>query len=374
MRRAPIPSFGPTLAACAVAASLAACSLVSLDGLTGSSDDAGVHGGSGSSSGAPIPEGGSTSSGSGSSSGGSSGGASSSSSGSSGTSSNGGDSSSGGAPDASGPGEPEAGADAGPPHEASVESSAPDTGPPPPEAGPKDSGAPETAPPLGFCASLNPAPLFCDDFDEGTALATPWDMLASTNGAEVASAASYVSPPDSMLVTVNPNTADTAVDDAGYKSFPSKQGVAGTATMSFEMRVDAVDESATSDGILGAIQLWNGSTYWDLELEVFYEAATNDLEVSMSEDGNTVSYVQHFASTHLPLGTWTQVTLAIALPAGTNGAAPATLAFNGTTVASATVTVGTPTPIPEILVGTTYATPCAGGWSLAYDDVTFDDK
>jgi hypothetical protein len=43
-------------------------------------------------------------------------------------------------------------------------------------------------------------------------------------------------------------------------------------------------------------------------------------------------------------------------------------------VASATVTVGTPTPIPEILVGTTYATPCAGGWSLAYDDVTFDDK
>jgi hypothetical protein len=158
---------------------------------------------------------------------------------------------------------------------------------------------------------------------------------------------------------------------AGYKSFTAKQGIAGTATATFDIRVDAADTSSASDAILGAIQLWNGSATWDLELEVFYASATGDFTVSMSEDGT--SYVEHAATHNLPMATWTRVTLAIALPTGTGGATTATLAFNGTTVASATVHVSTSDPIPEILIGTTYATPTAGGWSVAYDNVTFDE-
>jgi hypothetical protein len=243
----------------------------------------------------------------------------------------------------------------------------------PTDAGPKDAGtpAPDSAPPPGFCAGSTT--LFCDDFDESTPLAAPWDQLTGTGGSEAVSSASYVSSPDSMRVTVNPNQPDNSIDLAGYKSFPAKQGAAGTATLAFEIEIDAADTSSTSDAILGAIQLWNGSAYYDVELEAFYQSSTNDFKVSMSEYGSTNTYVQHFASSPIPLGVWTKVALEITLPAGASGSAPATLALNGANAASATVNVTTTNSIPEILVGTTFATPTSGGWSIAYDNVTFDE-
>jgi hypothetical protein len=334
--------------------------VTSLNGLSGGIEDAGPQSATGAESGVGASDGGSSSGGGGSSSGStsSSGGS------SSGSGVGGGDPSDGGA-----------GADGGAAADASHPVPDQDAGPSG-DAGVRDSGSgggADTSTPPGFCASLSPTPLFCDDFDEGAALAAPWDQLANTNGSEQLSATSYVSAPYAMLVSVDPNTPVTAVDVAGYKSFTSKQGLAGTATLAFEIRIDAADESSSSDGILGAIQLWNGSTYWDLELEVFYDAATNDLKVSMSEDGNTSSYLQNFASSHLPLAQWTRVTLEITLSAGTSSAAPATMALDGTTVASATVNVSTSDPIPELLIGTTFATPCAGGWSVAYDNVTFSE-
>ena len=94
----------------------------------------------------------------------------------------------------------------------------------------------------------------------------------------------------------------------------------------------------------------------------------------MSEDGSGGAYIQHPVTAHLPMATWTRVTLTIVLPTGAGGATNATMAFNGTTVLSATVHVSTSDPIPEILIGTTFATPTAGGWSIAYDNVTFDER
>jgi hypothetical protein len=319
---------------------------MSFDGLTGGDPDGGSVDATGSSSGSSS--GASSSSGSGSSSGAS-------------------EPDGAGARDDGGAGPQDGGSDA-------VEDS--HSSPPLPDASVHDSGrvadatSPDSAP-GPYCTSLSPAPLFCDDFDEG-ALAAPWDQLADTSGAETLNTAEYVSAPYSMLVSVDPDAAVTAIDVAGYKSFTAKQGVAGTATATFDIRINAADESSASDAIVGAIQLWNGSAYWDLELEVFYASSTHDFSVSMSEDDGT-SYVQHAATAHLAMDAWTRVTLAVVLPAGAGGATTATMAFSGTTVASATVHVSTNDPIPEILIGTTYATPAAGGWSVAYDNVTFDE-
>jgi hypothetical protein len=250
------------------------------------------------------------------------------------------------------------------------------TGMGPKDAGSKDTGStggPDASPPVGFCAGLGSAALFCDDFDEGTSLAAPWDQLANTGGSETVSGASYVSAPDSMRVTVAPNTPVSSIDLAGYKSFQAKQGVAGTPSLTFQIRIDAADTSSGSDGILGAIQLWNGSAYYDLELEVFYVSASNDFQVSMSEYGSTSTYVKHVVGPHIPFSTWTKVAIGVTLPAAGDGSAPATLAINGANVASVTAHVTTSNPIPEILVGTTFATPTAGGWSIAYDNVTFEE-
>jgi hypothetical protein len=175
-----------------------------------------------------------------------------------------------------------------------------------------------------------------------------------------------------MQVRVNPNASVNSIDLAGYKSFPAKQGASGTVTMTFEVKIDAADTSNASDAILGCIQLWNGSAYFDVELEVFYVSSTNDFQVSMSEYGSTNTYLEHAVTPHMGLGVWTKVALGITLPAAGNGSAPATLSLNGTTVAGVMVNVTTSNPIPEVLLGTTYATPTSGGWSVAYDNVTFD--
>jgi hypothetical protein len=226
------------------------------------------------------------------------------------------------------------------------------------------------AAPSSYCASLSPAPLFCDDFDEvGDLAVPPWDQVTGANGTATIVSSVDVSAPSSLLVQVNPNASASAVDVAGYKSFTAKQGATGVCTFAFDFRVDIADMSSGSDAVLAAIQLWNGSALWDLELELSYASATSNLAVSFTENA---PYVSHPVSQNLSLGEWTRVSMTIALPAGSGGATPATLSFNGAQVASATVHVTTNNPIPEILVGATVASSSSSGWLAHYDNVTFN--
>ncbi len=123
----------------------------------------------------------------------------------------------------------------------------------------------DAAPPP-YCASLSTAPLFCDDFDEG-AIATGWDQVTGMSGTVALDGTYFTSPPKAMLVSVNASAPEGNIDLAGYKSFAAKQGVAGTYTVAFDLRIDAADTSSASDSVLGAIQLYNGSSMWDIEVE-----------------------------------------------------------------------------------------------------------
>jgi hypothetical protein len=227
----------------------------------------------------------------------------------------------------------------------------------------------EPPPPVGFCAGLTPAPLFCDDFDEPGALSAPYDQLLTGGGAASSDGTYYVSSPHSLLTSVTANEAAANVDVAGYKSFTSKQGAAGTYTLSFDIRIDASDTTTNSDAVLGAIQLWNGSAAWDLELEVAY--GNGSFTAWLTENGGS-DYAQHAASKTLPSGAWTRVSIGITLPADSSGMAAATMSFGGTQVASSMVHVETSNPIPELIVGPTYASPSTGGWAVRYDNVTFE--
>jgi hypothetical protein len=259
----------------------------------------------------------------------------------------------------------EAGPDAHEKEDASSDASKPDAATKP-DAGKSDAAT------VGYCASLSPAPDFCDDFDEGAANPA-WDQVTSLGGAVAVDAAESVSAPDSMVSTVDANQAEGSVDLAGYKSLTSKQGVAGTATLDFEIRIDAGDISSAADAVLGAIQLYDGNALYDLELEVSYASAST-YAVSLTEDSPSVP---HATGATLALGAWTHVTLSVVLPAGNGGATTATMTIDGSSTLSTTVHVlsgghAIANPIPEALVGPTFATPAAGGWSVRYDNVTFD--
>jgi hypothetical protein len=256
----------------------------------------------------------------------------------------------------------------------SLDARAPDDGSKPDDAAKPDDASKPDAPILGFCASLSPAPAFCDDFDEGAANPA-WDQVTGLGGTVAVNALESVSAPDSMVSTVDANQSESSVDLAGYKSLPSKQGVAGTATLDFEIRIDAGDTSSAADAVLGAIQLYDGNELYDLELEVMYASASS-YAVSLTEDSPSVP---HATGATITLATWTHVTLSVVLPAGNGGDTTATMTIAGTHTLSTTVHVlsgGNPiaSPIPEALVGPTFATPAAGGWTVRYDNVTFDVK
>lgn len=245
-----------------------------------------------------------------------------------------------------------------------------------PDAGEGKDAPAEAAPVLGYCAGLSPAPLFCDDFDEG-ALAASWDQVSGTNGHASLDSTYSVSPPNAMLSSVTAK-ASSSVDVAGYKTFAAKENVSGTYTLAFDVRVDAADTSSASDGVLAAILLYDAqssSNVWALELEVSY--ASGNVSASLTEDGSsstgsTTDYVQHGASASLPMGAWTRVSLVLALTASSSSA-PASMSFGGTQVASATVDVTTTTdPVPEIIIGPTYASSASNGWLVRYDNVTFN--
>jgi hypothetical protein len=250
----------------------------------------------------------------------------------------------------------------------SEDSSVPDARTPP-----DDSGKVDAPPALGFCASQSPAPMFCDDFDEGAANPA-WDQVTGLGGSVAINDLESVSAPDSMVSTVDANQNEDDVDLAGYESLTAEQGVAGTVSLAFEIRIDAGDTSAAADAVLGAIQLYDGSALYDLELELMYASATT-YAVSLTENA---PYLEHATGATVALATWTRVTMSVVLPAGAGGATSATLTVGASTY-STTVHVtsgGDPiaTPIPEALVGVTFATPAAGGWSVRYDNVTFDVK
>jgi len=234
-----------------------------------------------------------------------------------------------------------------------------------------ESGVDAAPPP--YCSTVSPTLLYCNDFDQG-ALDPAWDQVTAVGGMATVAGGEWVSPSSSWQVAVNANANENTVDIAGYKSFLAKQGASGTCNLQLQLRVDTADTSSAADGIVASIQLWNGTDAWDLELELSYDSAST-FAVALTEESD---YATHpVAGATITKGAWVSVGMTLILPAGAGGATTATLSLDGTKVLTTTVHVlsggaALPSPIPEILVGATYATPATSGWSVRYDNVTFD--
>jgi hypothetical protein len=230
-----------------------------------------------------------------------------------------------------------------------------------------DAGADASNP--AYCASLNPAPAFCDDFDEGTAN-NLWDVVDQNEGTLVINGGEFVSAPGSMLATINGGADPNMLDVAGFKSIPSSSSPA-TCTLAFDMRVDAAASSAGAWATLGAIEVNDDTAAWDLELWLSY-VAPSSFAVGIME---IPPQVLHEAAVRIPMNTWSRFSFAIALPPASDGSAAASLTVNGATAVSTTVHVlggSRPTKKPAAYVGANYATATSGGWVVRYDDVTFD--
>jgi hypothetical protein len=243
-------------------------------------------------------------------------------------------------------------------------------------APPADSGAGVDSAVPTYCSTISPAPLFCADFDEGQALNAIWDSLTSQGGtAALTGGSNAFSAPDSMTVSLS-STAKN-FDCAGYKAFLAEKGKTGTTyVLLAQVRVDEFDTGTTSDAVFLTLQFYSqsSSAITDLQFELVeasgQQAAFLSEDILQSDGGE--SFPEQLASQAFPLNTWVQVEISINV--ASSGNSPVTLSFNGTKVASTTVNLTMPSPIPQIIVGSTFANALPSAWQVRYDNVVFTAK
>lgn len=267
------------------------------------------------------------------------------------------------------------------PHDASLRHDASESGatPNPLEdaaAPPNDSGAIPESGATGYCASLSPAPRFCDDFDESTSL-SKWDSTGSVHGLNNVSSAQSTSPSQSVASSSVAVSTGQVVDVGLYKLFPALTGIPRVETLSFDMYIDVIDSAHAALAVVGALAMRN-TTGGLHELQFVVTLNNGKVVPTFPEytepgDGGATGYVAHGTTTTLSLKTWTRVTIELSMGNPNGGAGNAArLLFDGVQAATIGVNLSVSNPAPQLVLGLSYVSPPSDGWTVRYDNVTFD--
>jgi hypothetical protein len=237
--------------------------------------------------------------------------------------------------------------------------------------GPGDAG------PLSYCQSRNPAPLFCDDFDEDAASLSDWSYIHQITGNLALYRTAFTSPPASMIAQTHVVTgSNVQVDTAVYRSF-SLSGQTFQGTIELDLRVDQVD-SSTGVAVLAQFGLTdgNGNGLYFLQFVVNANGA-NPLSCHLNEDyfstTTTGNPVAHDLTVTAPLKRWTHLKLSMAVPFA-GGAGTATVIVNGGPPSTTPIMVAVQNFSQTIGVGLLYASTPSNGWTVVVDNVVFDAK
>jgi hypothetical protein len=248
------------------------------------------------------------------------------------------------------PGESEPGEDGG--------LAAPDGGP---EA-PADAGAEaraDAAPGGPFCATLDPQPRFCDDFDDGDG-ENDWTIFtfspASAGTATLGEDA--VSPPYAFSIATNPVNAGSAINIHLRKTLLAP---VSRVTFGFAMKIA---EPALDMGSLAIATL-------DVTLNRFFtlllrDADEDDPQPILQETGPGGT-TRHVLSGLPPKNTWSRVTIELDLEGG-----EASVSFGSTKVLDGAAIQAGAGSEATIRIGTVYVNGPAAPITVAFDDVILD--
>jgi hypothetical protein len=229
------------------------------------------------------------------------------------------------------------------------------------------------APPPTFCSKLTPSPLFCEDFDEGPL--SGWSYVHTTYGTVTLDKTEFKSPPGAMIAQSGMTTSPSFADVAAYRTFPST-GQAFAGAIEIDLRVDRAD-SPGAYAVLAQIAFVDGSGTGSYILQIVpHSNGSAPLGVGFNEvyfgPGSSGIPIVHSVSQTIALATWTHIKLAAAIPAA-GGAGTATLALNGTQVASCAINVPVKSFSTAIGAGVLWASDPSNGWTAVYDNVTFNE-
>jgi hypothetical protein len=237
-------------------------------------------------------------------------------------------------------------------------------------AAPFDAGS--DAPPATFCSKLSPPALFCDDFDEGAL--SGWSYVHTMYGTVALDKTEFKSSPGAMITQSGATSAPSVADVAAYRTFPST-GQAFAGAIELDLRVDRADASG-ANAVLAQINFVDASGTGSYFLQLVpHSNGSAPFSIGFNEvyfgPGSSGMPVIHSVSQTIALATWTHVKLAAAIPIA-GGSGTATLALNGTQVATCAISVPVKNFSTAIGAGVLWASNPSTGWTAVYDNVTFN--
>ena len=218
----------------------------------------------------------------------------------------------------------------------------------------------------GYCQTLTPKVLFCEDFDEGS-LTAGWDATNTTSPATATlSTSTFESPPASFLALAPNVPLSQYLRSDLEKTFT---GPIGNAALTFDLYLGQVDPNTPYTKLVSLEFDGNNPAYY-LYIQIPNSTTIDIADQEPTADGG-VQYGDFGPSPIPALNTWTHVELDLA--SSGNVTTAASLLLNGTVVIPVFSL-----PSPDAFGNVTLEIGLAGlggptsGWSVQVDNVTFD--
>jgi len=230
-----------------------------------------------------------------------------------------------------------------------------------------------------FCASLSPAPTFCEDFEQAS-WASHWDQLIQQNGSvTVDSVLPFSNQPDSLLTQTSAALSGQATEADALKQLAAYQGKAIHLTASFEMNVQEWDSASSGQVIAFEIIFKNSSAQFNQIVLNLGSLGSTGVTAQIAEnaqgvDGGGAGYNSYPFGTHPPTKQWTKidVDLVVASPTG-SGSNVITVKLDGAPQLSQQA-LGVPLQggVPWVHLGIGYVATPSSGWAVRYDNLVVD--
>lgn len=218
-----------------------------------------------------------------------------------------------------------------------------------------DAGQDADAAPLGFCASLSPAPALCTDFDDNV-FPGPWTSTVTGLATATLVTSTFRSSPRALHLATPGGTSGTAFVSRTFPTVAQSEVV-----LSFAVRAG---QQRPVEHELAVIFLGSaGGNRYQIQFELLDNGVLNLEEEFPDADGGVPQKDDPLGVT-LSLGVWTRVTITLAIGVSSSNV---TFAIEGSAPVTKSVVAHNYKAAPRIVIGHDSATTSAYG--MDYDDI-----
>jgi hypothetical protein len=219
----------------------------------------------------------------------------------------------------------------------------------------------------GFCLSLQPKPLFCEDFDR-TPLPGQFTEQHNTNGSETLDPTSYVSSPYSLLAQYMALPLNAPLNVVLREKFNLK-GLPSTLTFDLFLEPVKADTSmANAISVVASVDYFDAANNrYAMQFSQLVNAGQVNLRFEEQSQPAAMATTQtnHALAGTLPMNKWTEVRLVVT-------AGHAQISYGGVLQADVTLTNPVNPTTLQFSLGSSFESTPSQGWEMRYDNVTLD--